>query len=213
MSKSMYEKYAEEAQPGVLAKTISLEEAAESLKGFKGRFSKEYVEWAEEICAEMFGRTFEEVRDLVDGKAHWISVAGMYEEGSGKTVGSEYMIRGEVYLPYLPFLYEGLEGGETIQFPTKGEMYLIAQLSANPNFHHVSAHYVGEYAAAGGVFEFSFFTQLNKDAIQRVFFEMFFGMKHSFYLDHNLDAKLANAVERSGETVKDIHFKNEIEKD
>lgn len=80
MSKSLYERYAAEVQPAVLAKKVTFEQTAEIIKGYKGRFSPEYIEWAEEICANMFGRDFEEVRDLVDGKPCWISIAGMYEE-------------------------------------------------------------------------------------------------------------------------------------
>ena len=78
MSKSLYEQYAEIVQPKILAKEISFEHAIETIKTYKGRFSKEYLEWAEEVCADMFGRTLGEVRDLVDGKPYWASIDGMY---------------------------------------------------------------------------------------------------------------------------------------
>lgn len=77
--KSLYEQFAADVQPIALATTITFEQAIETIKGYKERFSREYVEQAEEICADMFDRSFEEVRDAVDGKPCWISIAGMYK--------------------------------------------------------------------------------------------------------------------------------------
>lgn len=206
MSKSLYEKYADGVQPGVLAKTISLEDAVESLKGFKGCFSKEYLECAEEVCADMFGRTFEEVRDLVDEKTYWISIDGMYEENSNN---SEYFCRGKVYIP---FGHEGLEQRKYIQLANEGENFLKALFSANSGFHHVLVNYYDDYVC-GCVFKFTFSTGMDVDDIRRTLARMLGGLKHNFYLDYSLDAKLAVAAERSGETGKDVRSKNELEKE
>lgn len=196
MSKSMYEKYAEEAQPGVLAKTISFEEAVESIKGYKGRFSAEYVEWAEEICADMFGRTFEEVRDLVDGKSHWISIAGMYEDGSHRAIASEHLYRGEITLPY------GY-GASEISYPLNLEDECVRlwrlvseRLCAHADFHEVSVERSGRNSVAA-TFDFSLSTEKYGGDIQRALSGMFYGLNPSFYIDYNLEAKLAEATTRS----------------
>ncbi len=77
--KSNYEKFAEEQQVKVLRTTVSLKDAIETIKRYKRNMSEQYIEWAEEVCADIFGRHFEEIRDAVDGKEAWISIAGMYD--------------------------------------------------------------------------------------------------------------------------------------
>lgn len=78
MSKSLYEKFAEVEQPKALKETKTFEEAIMAVRGFKSLLSAEYVEWAEEVVSKIFNRTYEEVRDAVDERETWISIAGMY---------------------------------------------------------------------------------------------------------------------------------------
>ncbi len=78
MGKSLYEKFAKIEQPKVLNQTKTFEEAIVSIREFKSLLSAEYMEWAEEVVAKVFNRTYAEVRDAVDGVEPWISIAGMY---------------------------------------------------------------------------------------------------------------------------------------
>ena len=78
MSKSLYEKFADIEQPKVLGETSTFENAVESLKLLKSRVSAEYIDWTEEVTALIFNRTYQEVRDAVDGIEPWVSIAGMY---------------------------------------------------------------------------------------------------------------------------------------
>lgn len=80
MGQSLYEKFAKIEQPKILSQTKTFEEAITSIKEFKSIFSAEYVEWAEEVVAKIFNRTYSEVRDAVDGVEPWISIAGMYSK-------------------------------------------------------------------------------------------------------------------------------------
>lgn len=80
MSKSLYEKFAEIEQPKILKETKTFEDAVESLKLLKPRISAEYIDWAEEVTALIFNRTYQEVRDAVDGVEAWISMSGMYSK-------------------------------------------------------------------------------------------------------------------------------------
>lgn len=80
MGKSLYEKFAEIEQPKVLNQTKTFEDAVVSIRGLKILLSAEYMEWAEEIVAKVFNRTYEEVRNAVDGVEPWISIAGMYSK-------------------------------------------------------------------------------------------------------------------------------------
>lgn len=41
--------------------------------------SAEYVDWAEEIISRVYNRTYEEVRDAVDGKEAWLNIGEMYK--------------------------------------------------------------------------------------------------------------------------------------
>lgn len=80
MGKSLYEKFADVEQPKILSQTKTFEEAITSIKEFKSIFSAEYVDWAEEVVAKVFNRTYSEVRDAVDGVEPWISISGMYSK-------------------------------------------------------------------------------------------------------------------------------------
>ena len=80
MGKSLYERFAEIEQPKILYQTKTFGEAVVSVRELKTLFSAEYVEWAEEVVAKVFDRTYEEVRDAVDGVEPWISISGMYSK-------------------------------------------------------------------------------------------------------------------------------------
>lgn len=80
MSKSLYEQFADIEQPKILTETKTFKDAIESLKLLKPRVSTEYIDWAEEVAAVIFHRTYEEVRDAVDNREAWISIAGMYSK-------------------------------------------------------------------------------------------------------------------------------------
>lgn len=67
MSKSLYEQFADIEQPKVLRETKTFEDAIGSLKLLKSRVSAEYIDWAEEVTSIIFDRTYQEVRDAVDG--------------------------------------------------------------------------------------------------------------------------------------------------
>lgn len=71
MSKSNYEIYAEEKQPELLKKTVTLEECIKKLQDNKKTFSKVYMEAQMELVASMFGLIYEEVERAVDGKEYW----------------------------------------------------------------------------------------------------------------------------------------------
>lgn len=79
MSKSLYEQYAEIQQPKVLETQVPLSHAIEKIKAYKKHLSKEYIEWAEEVVSIIYDRTFEEIKDAVDGKETWVSIAGMFD--------------------------------------------------------------------------------------------------------------------------------------
>jgi hypothetical protein len=79
MSKSLYEKFANIKQPKVLEITRTFGDAVSVIKDMKLTLSAEYVDWAEEIISRVYNRTYEEVRDAVDGKEAWINIGEMYK--------------------------------------------------------------------------------------------------------------------------------------
>jgi hypothetical protein len=73
MSKSIYEKYADEKQPKVLASTVTLSDAISNLKKIKETFSSDYYEAASETIAQLFNLSFEEIDRAVSGQEYWIT--------------------------------------------------------------------------------------------------------------------------------------------
>ena len=71
MSKSNYEIYAEEKQPKLLAKTVSLEQCIEKLKENSKMFHEDVVIDQADFVASNFGIDFSEIHDAINGKEHW----------------------------------------------------------------------------------------------------------------------------------------------
>lgn len=73
MSKSNYEKYADQKQPEVLAATVTLSDAISNLKKVKKTFSSDYYEAACETIAQLFNLSFDELDRAVLGQKYWIT--------------------------------------------------------------------------------------------------------------------------------------------
>ncbi len=71
MEKSIYERYAENAQAEILKKTVTLEGCIQSLKYNSKYFSEEYIDAQIDFVAKVFHLQYEEVRDALAGKEYW----------------------------------------------------------------------------------------------------------------------------------------------
>lgn len=76
---SLYEQYATNVQPFVLASNITLQHAINCIRSYKNTRSVQFIGDAIDIISHMFNLSYEEVRDAVDGKEYWVSIAGMYD--------------------------------------------------------------------------------------------------------------------------------------
>jgi hypothetical protein len=72
MSKSIYEKYAEEEQPVKLASTMSLKEAVEQIRSYSTVLSEICITGMKLLVGRLWGLTPDEVDRLVAGDEYWI---------------------------------------------------------------------------------------------------------------------------------------------